>query len=469
MAVTVSLYSGETVAVMGLGRSGMVAAQALLSGGADVRGWDDDAARRDAAGDQGIPIADLTVQGAFDDTAALVLSPGIPHTYPAPNPVAAAAKASRCPIIGDIDLLARSCPAARYVGVTGTNGKSTTTALIGHILVEAGMPVQVGGNLGAPALGLDPQGKNGTYVLEMSSYQLELSPNVTFDVAVLLNVAEDHLDRHGGMDGYIAAKKRIFQGPPGVVVIGVDDVVCRSLASQLAEQDLTVIPVSVQEPIKNGVFVQDGCLMDASGPTPRIVLRLEEAAALPGTHNAQNAGCAYAAARALGIDDAAIADAIRSYPGLRHRQQLVAVIDGTAYVNDSKATNAEAAARALACYDPIYWIAGGRAKQGGFGAVEDRLGTVRQAFLIGEAMDELDAALASRVPCTRSGTLKSAVAAAQAAARADAGKDPVVLLSPACASFDQFTDFEDRGDAFCRLVAALPGQSRDFRETETSG
>ena len=454
--IDVATFRGEKVAVMGLARSGLVAAQALQRGGARVMAWDDAAAKRGAAAAAGVPIVDLAA-GDLAGVAALVLSPGIPHTYPKPNPVAARARAAGAKIIGDIELLAQSCPNARYVGVTGTNGKSTTTSLIGHIVTEAGRKVAVGGNLGTPALSLAPLAADGIYVLEMSSYQLELTESLTFDVAVLLNITPDHLERHGGMDGYIAAKRRIFarQKTPQTAVIGIDDDLSRSIADALAGAGAQlIVPISAETRARRGVYVEEGWLIDDMAGAARRVFELRRAARLPGRHNWQNAAAAYAATRALGIDASAV---ITSFAGLAHRQELVATIDGVAYINDSKATNADATAKALACYDAIYWIAGGLAKEGGIVSLAPFFPRIRHAFLIGNATEEFAATLEGRVPFTRCGELGRAVAAARDAALAQRKPGAVVLLSPACASFDQFANFEERGEVFRRLVEALPG------------
>jgi len=457
--IDVATFRGEKVAVMGLARSGLVAAQALQRGGARVMAWDDAAAKRGAAAAAGVPIVDLAA-GDLAGVAALVLSPGIPHTYPKPNPVAARARAAGAKIIGDIELLAQSCPNARYVGITGTNGKSTTTSLIGHIVTEAGRKVAVGGNLGTPALSLAPLAADGIYVLEMSSYQLELTESLTFDVAVLLNITPDHLDRHGGMDGYIAAKRRIFarQKTPQTAIIGIDDDLSRSIADALAGAGAQlIVPISAETRARRGVYVEEGWLIDDTAGAARRVLELRRAARLPGRHNWQNAAAAYAATRALGIDASAVIAGITSFPGLAHRQELVATIDGLAYVNDSKATNADATAKALACYDAIYWIAGGLAKEGGIVSLAPFFPRIRHAFLIGNATEEFAATLEGRLPFARCGELGRAVAAARDAALAQRKPGAVVLLSPACASFDQFANFEERGEVFRRLVEALPG------------
>ena len=460
--IDLSIFEGKRISVMGLGLSGLVAGEALCAGGADVLAWDDDPARRDAASARGVPVFDL--DGAdWSEIEVLVLSPGIPHTFPVPNPVALRAKDAGVDIVGDIELLVRARPEARYIGITGTNGKSTTTALIGHILTVAGRDCAIGGNLGRPALELDSLDGDGVYVLEMSSYQLELTPSVCFDVAVLLNISPDHLDRHGGMAGYIAAKQMIFeqQDPDGVAIVGVDDDDAKGLFDRLTRgRSSGVMPVSAKSVVPGGVYADGSILIDARDGAPRRVRSLEGIETLPGAHNAQNAAAAFAAARAVGVPSDVIAEALGSYPGLPHRQQLAAVIDGVQFVNDSKATNPEAAAKALSSYDDIYWIAGGRAKEGGLEALHPYLPRVRRAFLIGEAAERLAGQLVGHVDTEICGDLERAVVAAAVAAD---GKKAVVLLSPACASFDQFASFEQRGEAFCRFAAQRSGHARDIR------
>jgi UDP-N-acetylmuramoylalanine--D-glutamate ligase len=455
-------FNGLPVAVLGLGTSGLAAARALMASGGEVWAWDDNEDRRAAAAAEGVPLVDL-LHCNWRELTSLVLSPGIPHTHPEPHPVAALARQHDCEIIGDIELLGRAMRDVSYLGVTGTNGKSTTTALIGHLLEGAGRETQVGGNLGPAVLEMEPLGEGGFYVLEMSSYQLELTVSITFDVAVLLNVAPDHLDRHGGLEGYVAAKRLIFhrQTKPRTAVVGVDDEVCQGICRELAEAgEQIVVPISGQDRARGGVFARDGILYDDTEGQESPVLDLREVPSLPGTHNWQNAAAAYAAARAIGLEPMVIAACMRSYPGLPHRQELLAIVDGVAYVNDSKATNADAAAKALACYEPIYWIAGGQAKEGGLAGLDHLLDHVAGAFLIGESEAAFADALDGRVPVARCGDLATALDAARAQALAEARPGAVVLLSPAAASFDQFEDFEARGEAFRALVEALPG-SRD--------
>ncbi len=406
-----------------------------------------------------MPIVDLATAD-FGAIELFVLSPGIPHTHPRPHPIVRRAKAAGCEIVCDIELLARAQPDAAYVGVTGTNGKSTTTALFGHILAGGKRPIAVGGNLGTPALALAPLAGNGAYVLELSSYQLELLPTPVFVVAVLVNLGADHLDRHGGMDGYAAAKSRIFRGQHEdcTAVVGVDDNASRATYERLRDQGTqTVIPISSAGPMSGGVYAEAGWLVDDTGGKATRAVRLSATANLPGLHNAQNAAAAYAAARAAGAARKKIASRLATYPGLAHRQELVAEIDGIAFVNDSKATNAEAAARALACYQAIYWIAGGQAKESGIEPLTGYLARIRHAYLIGEAAEAMAAALGERIPVTIAGDLATAVGKAAARARADDEDGAVVLLSPACASWDQFANFEARGEAFRAAVADLPG------------
>ncbi|MBL8706372.1 MAG: UDP-N-acetylmuramoyl-L-alanine--D-glutamate ligase [Rhodospirillales bacterium] len=457
-----SAMAGKTVAVMGLGKSGLPTARALAASGAKVQAWDDDAKKRNEAAAAGIAIGALD---GFDwaKADALVLSPGIPHSFPKPHPVAAAAKAAGVQIIGDVDLLGRAQRQAAFVGITGTNGKSTTTALVGHVLRRAGRKAEVGGNIGTAALSLAPLGRDGIYVLEMSSYQLELTFSIAFDVAVLLNVTPDHLDRHGGMDGYIQAKRRIFagQGAAQTAVIGVDDDHCRRIHDDLKTKGgRTVLPISSEIVVKGGVYAPDGVLIDDTEGAARQALDLRDVATLPGRHNWQNAAAAYATARAVGVAPTAIAEGIRSYPGLAHRQELVGTIRGIRFVNDSKATNADAAAKALASYGTIYWIAGGKPKDGPLDLLHPFFKNVRRGFLIGEASPRFARELKGLIALEECGDLQTALEHAYAAALKDRAKDAVVLLSPACASFDQFTDFEARGDTFRRLVASMTTRER---------
>jgi UDP-N-acetylmuramoylalanine--D-glutamate ligase len=444
-------FAGERVAVVGLGRAGLPAARRLASWGAEVSAWDDSAEARAAAEAAGLVLADPAA-GPFR-WDALLLSPGIPHRLPRAHPAAEAARAAGAPVLCDVDWLYRAVRAAgsraNFAGITGTNGKSTTTALLHHLLRSAGRESAAGGNLGPAALSLDLLGDVGTYVLEMSSYMLERTMRVRFERAAMLNLSPDHLDRHGDMDGYAAAKAGIFarQRPEDLAVLGMDDEGTRAMRGALLAR---VRPVSGSTPQPGGVWAEDGVLRDEAGP----ILDLAGAPALPGTHNAQNAAAAAACALDLGLTRAQVAAGLGSFPGLPHRQEKVGEVAGVSFVNDSKATNADSAARALSSYGRVVWIAGGMAKEGGIESVAPLFPRVARAFLIGRDAPALAATLAAHgVPHEVVGTLETAGPAAAAAARA--GAAPVVLLSPACASWDQFTGFDQRGDRFRALVGQL--------------
>lgn len=456
--IDLTFLKGRSVAVMGLGKSGLATADALARSGAAVQVWDDNADARAKAKDAGYTVTDLATAD-LSGLAALVWSPGIPHSFPKPHPVAVRARAAGLEPVCDVDLLGRAEREAAFIGITGTNGKSTTTTLIGHILQTANRPVQVGGNLGTPVLTFDHLPAGGTHVLEMSSYQLELTFSIAFDVAVLLNVTPDHLARHGGMDGYIAAKRLIFRGQTasGTAVIGVDDEHCRKIHADLvAAGAQRVWPVSALGPIAGGVYAADGWLIDDTDGKAERIAELARFQALLGTHNHQNAAAAYAACKAAGVAADTIVQAMESFPGLAHRQQLVGLINGVRFVNDSKATNADATEKALATFDPIYWILGGQAKETGLLGLEPYSNRVRHAFLIGEASDRFALWLeANKVPYTKCGTLDVATAKAAAHAQADSLPGACVLLSPACASWDQFANFEKRGEAFAAAVTAI--------------
>jgi len=451
-------FRDANVAVLGLARSGRAAAHALAASGAKILAWDDNEAARQAAIADGIAVTNLD-EADPTDWAALILSPGIPLTH-APHPIVSKALAVGVPVIGDIELLWRAKTGARFIGITGTNGKSTTTALIHHILKSTGRPVAVGGNLGIPVLSLPRLGSDGCYVIEMSSYQLDLIDQTRFAVAVLLNITPDHLDRHGDMDGYIAAKRRIFrrQADGDMAVIGVDDAPCRAIAETGGPIGRESVQISSERPVAGGVYVIDGILIDDTEDKATAVTELTGIPTLPGRHNWQNAAAAFAACRAVGVAADQIAAALATYPGLPHRQERVGHIGDVAFINDSKATNADAASKALGCYDRIYWIAGGVPKAGGISTLLDYFGRIAHAFLIGQAASEFAATLDRHVEYSISVTLAAATRAAAAAAAADPLKS-VVLFSPACASFDQFANFEARGDAFRSLVADLMAEA----------
>jgi len=454
-------YEGRKVAVLGLGRSGLAAAVSLQAGGAEVVVWDDSQPAREGAHDAGFDVVDLAKSGAFEDVAALIVSPGIPHLYPAPNPVIAAAWDAGVPVDNDIGLFFRSYADAGWatfdtepqvIAVTGSNGKSTTSALIHHILTENGRPAQLAGNIGRGVLDIEPAHDGEVVVLELSSYQTDLARSLTPDVAVLTNISPDHLDRHAGLGGYFAAKRRLFaEGGPDRAVIGVDEIEGRSLANQLAEgaQDDRVIQISVETKLTRGwaVFAKKGFLSEYRKGRQVGAIDLRAIAGLPGAHNHQNACAAYAACRTLGLGPKGIEAAMQSYPGLPHRSEVIGEKDGVRFVNDSKATNVDAAAKALAAFPRIRWICGGLQKEGGLDGLQDVLGSVAKSYVIGREAADFARQL-GQVETEVCGTMARAVA--QAMAEAQQGE--VVLLAPACASFDQYDSFAARGEDFTNLV-----------------
>jgi UDP-N-acetylmuramoylalanine--D-glutamate ligase len=394
---------------------------------------------------------------------ALMLSPGVPLTHPEPHWTVRMARQAGVEILGDIELFARTVSLApahkrpRIVAITGTNGKSTTTALVGHLCAQAGRDTRVGGNIGVGVLDLPDMHGGAVYVLELSSYQLDLTSSLKPDVAILLNISPDHLDRHGGMDGYVAAKRRILmnQDQGDTAVIGVDDPWGQRLCTEVtASNRRTIIPVSASKAIGRGVYALQGVLYDATGDRAVQVADLNRARSLPGRHNWQNAAAAYAAVRGLGAPASEIAEGLLSFPGLAHRMETVGHIRGVRFVNDSKATNSDAARQALSSYPKVYWIAGGRAKDGGIESLTDLFPRIERAYLIGEAAGDFARTLEGRASHVNCRDLRAAVAQAFADAQAS-GEGGIVLLSPACASFDQFADFEARGEAFRSAVLEL--------------
>ncbi|WP_426038947.1 UDP-N-acetylmuramoyl-L-alanine--D-glutamate ligase [Brevundimonas sp. DC300-4] len=478
-------FEGRRVAVFGLGRSGITAARALKAGGAEPILWDDGVSGRMQAEAEGFEVEDLTAAD-WSDFAALVLSPGAPLTHPKPHWTVDKAKAAGIPVIGDIELFARALAATpaslrpKVIAITGTNGKSTTTALIGWVLKQAGMKIAVGGNIGIGVLALPPPAEVQAYVIEVSSYQLDLTTSFAPDVAILTNISPDHLDRHGGMEGYVAAKTRLFQvmSSDKVALIGVDDDWGWKTVNALNDRRLRVSTITTRTPPEfidptgavpvadlaarlpdqvaafdagrfiivdatNGKLVADGV----------AIADLAPARSLPGRHNAQNAAFAYAAARAIGVSHDTAVEGLMTFPGLAHRMETVGHLCAVRFVNDSKATNADAARQALMSYPSSFWIAGGRAKDGGIAELADLFPRVAKAYLIGEAAKDFASTLGD-TPHVIARDMAAAVAlASEDAARA--GGDPVVLLSPACASFDQFPDFEARGEAFRAAVLNL--------------
>jgi len=439
---------GKHYAVLGLGKSGRSAVRALLASGAQVTAWDDHEAARIAAQKENAALH-IAAPGEWHYLAfaALIASPGIPHQHAA----IAAAKKQRVEVINDVELLVRANPNATYVGITGTNGKSTTTTLIAHVLKACGKRVEVGGNLGTPALELAPLGKDGIYVIELSSYQLEAMNSLHVHVAVWMNISPDHIDHHGSMAAYIEAKRHLFdrQNADDVVVIGVDDAVSESVARELiAGKQQKIIPISGKDAVKQGVYAQHGILHNHMA-AQQLLGDFSQNKSLQGEHNGQNAAAAYATCVALGCAHDDIITAMPNYVGLPHRMQWLGEVSGVTFINDSKATNADAAEKSLRTFDNIYWILGGVAKEGGIESLAQYFSKIRHAYLMGEATEMFAAVLENQVAYSKCGTLDVAFHAATKAAEKNGG---TVLLAPACASFDQFPNFEKRGEAFGALV-----------------
>ena len=417
--------------VFGLGKSGIATVNYLLGRGDTVFAWDDG---EDARGNlKCTPIANWD----WAKIDALILSPGIALHFPQPHDVVKLARQHGKRIICDIELLWEDNRNAKFIGITGTNGKSTTTALLAHILQQAGLDMAVGGNLGTAALTL---GKHEFYVLETSSYQLDLIDNTKFDIAIWLNISPDHIDRHGSLEGYIEAKKRIFKNGNTTRIVGIDD----EYSAKVCKEQLTHPVLDTGSPQKiSAIQVRDVVPISRSNS-------LGNFPNLPGEHNMQNINAAYEAAKALGVPHDTIIAAIHSFGGLKHRMELVATINGVKYVNDSKATNADSAMWALKTFDDIYWIIGGVPKAGGIESLAKFFPKICKAYIIGQATDEFAKTLEGKVAFEKCGDLQNAVAKAGLDA-----KTGVVLLSPACASFDQFKSYEHRGDVFRQLVSNL--------------
>jgi UDP-N-acetylmuramoylalanine--D-glutamate ligase len=419
-------------AVFGLARSGLATIRALKAGDAEIIAWDDKTESHAEAQKAGAVLKKLD-EKTLKECAVLILAPGVPLYFPQPHPVVEAARAAGIEIIGDIEVLHRCGHGRKTVGITGTNGKSTTTALIAHILELAGRSMTLGGNIGKAVLELKTPAEGGVFVLELSSYQIDLCPAYRPDISVLMNLTPDHIDRHGTFEKYIAAKERIFEGK-GIAVIGIDDEPSKKLFERVKKRgERIIIPVSLKD--KEAVVLKNNMM-------------------LKGEHNLQNALVAYKVCEAMGLKEEEILTGLRTFPGLPHRQYPVRAIKGVTYINDSKATNAEAAGKALASYEGIYWIAGGRAKEGGLAGLESLAPKIKHAFLIGEAATDFAAWMKTqKIPYIISGTLKAATHDAHTLAQK--AKSGVVLLAPACASFDQFSSFEERGDRFTAIVNGL--------------
>ena len=455
--IEVGSFAGRRVALFGLGGSGMATAAALRAGGADVIAWDDNPQTREQASASGIDIADLRTAD-WAGFSCLVLSPGVPLTHPMPHWSVDLARAAGIEIIGDIELFARErrrlAPGSPFIAITGTNGKSTTTALISHVIAASGRDAQMGGNIGRAVLTLEPPSAERIHVVECSSYQIDLAPTIDPSVGILLNITPDHIDRHGTFARYAAIKERLVAGSE-LAVVAVDDEHCAAIADRLELHGVGLVRVSTGRLLDDGYSIQGDDIVHASAGQRRHVASLAGIATLRGRHNAQNALAAVAALEACGLTVDEIRAGLKSFPGLAHRMELVGRRGRVLFVNDSKATNADAAAPALSTYERIYWIAGGLPKEGGIESLRPLFPRIAKAYLIGEAAPAFAATLGATIPYEISGTIAAAVDNAAADAAGDESPEPVVLLSPACASFDQFRNFEVRGEAFRDAVRGL--------------
>ncbi|CAN5221402.1 UDP-N-acetylmuramoyl-L-alanine--D-glutamate ligase [soil metagenome] len=459
--IPVTSFAGKTVAVFGLGGSGLASCHALKAGGAEVIASDDTPAKLAEAAKAGFITADLRTV-SWQNFAALILTPGVPLTHPQPHWTVLAAREAGVEVIGDIELFCRErkrhAPDAPFVAITGTNGKSTTTALVAHLMREAGYDTQMGGNIGTAILSLEPPAMGRVHVIEMSSYQIDLTPSLDPSVGILLNVTEDHIDRHGSIEHYAAVKERLVAHVQrgGTAIVSIDDHFCAAIADRIEQAGQNVLRVSVKRPVADGICLEGETIVRVSGGARTRVASIADIGSLRGRHNAQNAACASAAVIALGVGTDVLQQGLRSFPGLAHRMEQIGRNGRVLFINDSKGTNADAAARALSSFKDIFWIAGGKPKTGGIESLREFFPRIRKAYLIGEAAQEFAATLGD-VPHEISRTLEEAVPHAARDAEASGIVEPVVLLSPACASFDQFPNFEKRGDRFREIATALPG------------
>ncbi len=506
--IPITTMARRNVAVFGLGGSGRATAEALCRGGARVAGWDDQPAARAAAERAGVELVDLEKLDDWRMFSALVLAPGVPLTHPEPHWAVNKAQTAKVPVIGDVELFCRErtrrAPGCPFIAITGTNGKSTTAALLAHLLRCDHRDVQLGGNIGTPILALEPLRPGRFYVIELSSYQIDLTPSLAPTVGVLLNITPDHLDRHGTIENYAAIKEQLVAAADQPC-IGVDDDYTRAAAARI-RQHRFVHAFSTAVDLAEGYHPVDGRLCYDAQDMHEVLVDTASMRTLRGSHNVQNALAALAALGALGgklaparwnpfmksdpslrrrlfeseddyatrqslprgryLADPAIAQrrrqalqaAFDSFPGLPHRLEEVGRLGKVVFVNDSKATNADSAQMALACWPGgIFWIVGGRAKAGGIEQLNAEFDRVVKAYLIGESSVDFATALDGRVAYEHAGSLQAAVTAAARDAAASTAEEPVVLLSPACASFDQYPNFEVRGDAFRAAVSALDG------------
>jgi UDP-N-acetylmuramoylalanine--D-glutamate ligase len=458
--IPITALKDKTVALFGLGGSGIATAKAIVAGGAKIIAWDDNPDSVARAQSAGIATGDLR-QADWSQFAAFVLSPGVPLTHPKPHWTVDLAHAAGVEIIGDVELFVRErnhiAPDCPFIAITGTNGKSTTTALIAHIIKASGRDMQLGGNIGTAILTLEAPAPDRFYVVECSSYQIDLAPSLNPTAGILLNLTPDHLDRHGSMENYAAIKQRLVE-KSGVAIVGLDEEYCGSIEDRLESKGVKVARISKDKRLENGAFAEGAKLYSTLSGKVEELASLDGIGSLRGAHNAQNALAAIMACLSVGLSIEEIRAGLKSFPGLAHRMEQVGHRGKVLFVNDSKATNAEATAPALSSFaNHIYWIAGGVPKAGGISALSEFFPRITKAYLIGEAAAQFAATLGDAVTFEISDTLAVAVEHAARDAGNDAAAEPVVLLSPACASFDQFQNFEKRGDAFRNAVLALPG------------
>lgn len=458
--IAASSFKGKKVALFGLGGSGLVTAQSLMAGGAELIAWDDNPDQVKKSSELGIPTGDLHDVN-WVEMSALVLAPGVPLTHPKPHWSVELATESGTEIIGDIELFVRErkqlAPDCPFIAITGTNGKSTTTALIAHILESSGKNVQMGGNIGTAILSLDVPSDDKFYVVECSSYQIDLAPSLDPSAGILLNLSPDHLDRHGTMEHYADVKERLV-AQSKTAIVGVDDDWSKVIAGRLQASGVNTISISVKDQLENGIYFEGAELQLAAKGVSEIAANIDNIPTLRGLHNAQNAAAAFAACMSVGLSKEEIGSALQTFPGLKHRMQPIARLEKILFINDSKATNAEATAPALKSYDDIFWIVGGLEKDGGISALMPLLERISKAYLIGSSAPSFAAELGGKVDFEIANEVDAAVLHAAKDAKqyvAETGRDPVILFSPSCASFDQFRNFEIRGDRFVECVAAL--------------